>query len=110
MSGRVDFSYLIWSKSRQEWLMETRTGDVYDAAPVADLAGKTVNIADKDGGVWDAVTVTAFDEATGHLTLEGGCHGSAFRPEEARSLDRPERLWVHDVARGYIHGDGEAPR
>lgn len=108
-SGRVNFSYLIWSKTLQAWIMETRTGGVHEAAPVASLVGRTVNIGDKNGGVWDAVTVTAFDERTGHLTLEGGRCGVPGHLEDAWPLDKPMRLWVHDVARGYIHG-GEVPQ
>jgi hypothetical protein len=110
-AGRVNFSYLIWSKSLLAWIMETRTGDDHNAAPVSSLVGKTVNIGDKDGGVWDAVTVTAFDETRGFLTLEGGRYGSAFRSaEEARPLEGLHSLSAYDVARGYIHGDEEAPQ
>jgi hypothetical protein len=68
------------------------------------LVGKTVNIGDKDGGVYEGVTVSSFDESRGVLYLEGGMCGSAFGSEdELRPLDGLVPLHVHDVARGYVH-------
>jgi hypothetical protein len=104
MGERVSFSHLVWSNLQGTWIMETRTGNACEFALVSSLVGKTVNIGDKDGYVWDSVTVTRFDERRGFLTLEGGRHGSAFHPEdEAWPLEGLHSLSVHDIARGYIH-------
>lgn len=107
MRDRDIFTRPEWSRDRRGWYMETPLAGEWDSVLVSSLVGKTVNIGDKDGGVYEGVTVTAFDERTGHLTLEGGVMGSAYRPEEARPLERPERLWAYDVARGYVHSGCE---
>ena len=71
--------------------------------PLSDLVGKVVNIGDKDGGVWDTVTVTACDARTGKLTLQGGGYGARFRDTEAKPFEGTVDLYAHDIARGYIH-------
>jgi hypothetical protein len=99
----------IWHSDRQGgWVTELRapSGD-WDTVPVSSLVGRVLNIGDKNGGVYEGVTLTAFDERTGYLTLEGGATGSAYRLEEPSPLERPERLWAHDVARGYVHSGCE---
>lgn len=103
--NRVRFSQFRWSGRLGRWITETSdpASSEFSMLHVSDLVGKTVNIGDKDGGVWDAVTVTEFDETTGYLTLEGGQLGSAFGRAEPRPLERAHALWAHDVARGYIH-------
>jgi hypothetical protein len=78
-----------------------------DLLPAARLVGKVVNIGTKDGIVYDAVTVTAFDDRKGILTVEGGQRGSAIRGG-AEPLAGPEEVTIWDTARGYIHL--EAPR
>lgn len=103
MSGQDGlFSRLQWSQANRIWVMDVCRAGSWDRVPVTDLVGERVNVGDKDGGVYEGVTVAAFDEKTGHLVLEGGVTGSALRPEEARPLEEPLRLWAHDVARGRI--------
>lgn len=104
---RQTFSHLGHSTRYGGWFMDQRTGeDEWTMVPVSSLVGRKVNIADKDGGVWEGVTVTQFDERTGCLTLEGGVTGPGYRPEEARPMVGPASVAVHDVARGFINGDG----
>jgi hypothetical protein len=95
----------IWFSDRLGcWVTELRApSGGWDIVPVSSLVGKVLNVGDKDGGVYEGVTLTAFDERAGYLTLEGGVTGSAYRLEEPVPLDRPEQLWAHDVARGYVH-------
>lgn len=103
MSFRRTFSHPAYIGRRGGWFMDQRTGpDEWETVPVSSLVGQVVNIGDKDGGVYEGVTVTAFDEARGYLTLEGGVHGSCFRPDEARPLEHLLSLHVHDVARGFL--------
>jgi len=103
VSDRDLFDHIWHSDRTGGWVTELRTSGRWAVVPVSALVGKTVNIGDKDGGVYEGVTLTAFDEQTGYLTLEGGISGSCFRPEEAKPLQRPERLLAHDVARGFVH-------
>lgn len=104
---RKAFSHLGHSNRYGGWFMDQRTGeDEWVMVPVSSLVGRKVNIADKDGGVWEGVTVTGFDERTGYLALEGGITGPGYRPEEARPLEGAYHLRVHDVARGFINEDG----
>lgn len=108
MSDREPFEKIWYSTKSREWVTELRTGGEWAVVSVSSLVGRTLNVGDKDGGVYEGVTLTAFDERGGILTLEGGISGSSFRPEEARPLETPERLWAHDVARGYVHRDESA--
>lgn len=103
MSDRTYLDHMWFSGRTGTWITELRTGSETAMAPVSSLVGKTVNIGDKDGGVHEGAVITAFDERTGYLTLEGGVHGQSFRPDDARPLTGPARLWAHDVARGYVH-------
>lgn len=102
--ARTDFSHLRRSQKLGCWVAEIRVLGDFSMMRVADLVGKTVNIGDKDGGVWEGVTVTAFSEGTGFLTLEGGQFGSVMSPDdEARLLEHATSLSAYDIARGYIH-------
>jgi len=104
MAFRRTFSQMVWlSRQGGGWFTDQRTGeDEWKAVPVSALVGQKVNIGDKDGGVYEGVTVTGFEPAAGVLILEGGLSGSCFRPEEAAPLPAGSRLSVHDVARGFI--------
>lgn len=103
VSFRRTFSHPAYIGRRGGWFMDQRTGpDEWETVPVSSLVGQVVNIGDKDGGVYEGVTVTAFDEARGYLTLEGGVHGSCLLPDEARPLEHLLSLHVHDVARGFL--------
>jgi hypothetical protein len=104
MAFRQTFTTLVWSGRLGDWIMDQRTGEEdWAMRLVSSLVGQVVNIGDKDGGVYEGVTVTAFDERRGYLTLEGGACGSWLRPEDARPLEGQVSLHVHDVARGYIN-------
>jgi len=70
--------------------------------PAADLVGQTVNIGSKDGVVFDSVTVASFDDRSGTFTLTGGRIGRAYSDAEPRPGGN-ERLYLHDLARGYVH-------
>jgi hypothetical protein len=102
MSNKDLFDHIWHSDRHGGWVTELRTSGEWAVVPVSSLVGEVLNVGDKNGGVYEGVTLTAFDEHTGYLTLEGGITGSAYRPEESRPLERPERLWAHDVARGYV--------
>jgi hypothetical protein len=82
----------------REW--EFRSDDGY--IPADDLVGKVVNIGTKDGAVFDSVTVAGFDHETGRFTLTGGRIGSPYSDAEPTPVESA-RLWVYDIARGYIH-------
>lgn len=71
---------------------------------LASLTGLTVNIGDKDGGVYEGVTVTEVDERTGQVTVTGGGFGVLYRDDEAKPYDGTRTIAAHDIARGYIHG------
>lgn len=101
----VFFDHLEWFHGRSGWYMDLDVPGGWETVPVDYLVGKRADIADKDAGVYQAVAVTAFDSQAGYLVLEGGRHGSAFRPEEFRPVEEPLRLHVHDVARGQVIGD-----
>jgi hypothetical protein len=99
----VTFGALYDIASRGGWVVDLRSGAKSEVMRVSELVGSVLDVGDKDGGVYEGVTLSAFDEASGYLTLEGGVSGSRFRPEDARPLERPLRLWAHDVARGALH-------
>jgi hypothetical protein len=70
--------------------------------PLAGLVGKVVNIGDKDGGVYEGVTVAAVDERTGYLTVRGGSFGILFRDSEAAPFEGDRLIAPYDIARGII--------
>jgi hypothetical protein len=107
VSDRDLFDHIWHSGRLGGWVTGLRTSGGWAVVPASSLVGRVLNIGDKDGGVYEGVTLTAFDEQTGYLILEGGISGSVFRPEEARPLERPERLWAHDIARGYVHREDD---
>ena len=71
--------------------------------PLASLADRVVNIGDKDGCVYEAVTVTACDERTGELAVTGGSFGRRFRDTEAAPFEGTRTIAARDIARGYVH-------
>jgi hypothetical protein len=86
---------------RGRWYFHSRGNNpIY----VETLVGKTVNIGTKDGMVFDSARVTAFDDRQGILTITGGLNQS-YSGEPVPT--GTERVWVHDIARGYIHGEPE---
>jgi hypothetical protein len=108
MAFRRTFIRLAWSGRRNDWFMDQRTGEeAWDSVPVSSLVGRVVSLGDKNGHVYEGATVTGFDEQKGHLTLEGGRHGSPYRPDDIAPLDRPERVWAYDVARGVVHSEDD---
>jgi hypothetical protein len=72
--------------------------------------GKTVNMGGKSGGLWERVTITAYER--GEMILEGG-HWirDLFADEPLREpLDRfLKQVYPHDVARGIVYADYEVP-
>jgi hypothetical protein len=96
--GRTHFDHVEFSSVRRGYIGWTPDGRV---VPMADLEGKTVNIGDKNGGVYEGVTVTGFDGRA--LTVQGGGYGTIFGSREAEPFPGTRRIYAHDIARGYIH-------
>jgi hypothetical protein len=88
------------------WDGRWRFSTTEDNPPLATLVGCTVNIGDKDGGVYEGVTVTAVDERTGQVTVTGGGFGVRFRDDEARPFEGTRTIAAHDIARGFIRPQG----
>lgn len=100
--GRIRFNHPGYSNLRSAWIAWTTDlpeGFIY----LATLVLRKVNIGDKDGGIWEGVTVTALDERTGVLTVEGGTYGVALRDTEGRPVEGQVRIASHDIARGFVH-------
>jgi hypothetical protein len=85
------------------WGFHTRTAYL----PAGGLVGKTVNIGSKDGPVYEACTVTAFDPATGILTLAGGRAGNPWTPDVPPEPVTTAQISLYDIARGYLHPAAE---
>lgn len=84
-----------------DWSVRTADGIIL----MSGLVGRKVNIGDKDGGIYEGVTVTACDERTGHLTVTGGGFGVRFRDSEVTPFEGERTILPWDVARGFIHGE-----
>lgn len=95
--GMIRFSHVIYWKG--QWWMTTSAGD----ALLSSLVGRVVNIGDKDGGVYEEVTVTGLDERTGDLAVTGGGFGQRFRDSEASPFEGTRTIAPHDIARGFTH-------
>lgn len=103
--GKIHFDHPGYVRYLGEWV--AYSSDVEGGRiPFASLVGKKVNIGDKDGGVYEGVTVTKAEG--GELTVEGGAYGVRFQDEEARPFDGTRTILAYDIARGYIHPDPEA--
>jgi|SRR5580693_3165051 hypothetical protein len=73
-------------------------GTRYGFLPAADLVGCVVNLGDKGGVVYEAVTVTAAED--GALVLEGGRMGWLYQDRPPEPVAH-ETLPFTEVARGF---------
>lgn len=89
-----------WGHKLHAWVAWTR----FDVVPLSALTGRTVNLGGKNGGIYEGVTVTAVDNRTGKITVEGGSSVSCWpRDDELKPLAGPASIYVNDIARGYVH-------
>jgi hypothetical protein len=104
MGDKDAFDHMWFSGRHGGWVTERRTNGQWGVVLVSSLVGSTVNLGTKDGLVYDSARVTAFDEREGSLTLEGGSTGNPWREDDLPvQMTEPDYVWVHDVARGYVH-------
>lgn len=100
--GRIYFDAVEFSRLKHGYVGWTRDGHIL---PLSELEGKTVNIGDKNGGVYEGVTVAGFDGRM--LMVEGGGYGTIFGSRKAEPFEGRRGIYAHDIARGYVHADQE---
>lgn len=102
MSTPDIFTQIRWVAKHGQWMTDVRIGETWTGEPATYLVGRTVNMGDKDGGVYEGVTILALEPATGTLILNGGLMGQAYGRSEPVPVPDGARLSVHDVSRGVF--------
>jgi hypothetical protein len=96
------FTRIRWGRDEGHWVTDVRLSGEWSTVPATYLVGRTVDMGDKDGGVYQDVTVICLEPATGTLVLSGGLMGRAYGNAEPAPVPDQARLPVHDVARGVF--------
>lgn len=96
------FTRIRWGRAEGHWVTDVRVSGDWSTELACYLVGRKVNLGDKDGGVYEGVTVIALESSTGTLVLGGGLMGQAYGNAEPVPVPDQARLSVHDVARGVF--------